>query len=51
MQVRPVLDELGISTPEEMGYDKPELFIPAPSWWWEKEWYKDYNLDPKKYHY
>ncbi|XP_070157925.1 cytochrome c oxidase subunit 5A, mitochondrial [Polyergus mexicanus] len=24
-EIRPVLDELGISTPEELGYDKPEL--------------------------
>ncbi|XP_067938941.1 cytochrome c oxidase subunit 5A, mitochondrial-like [Watersipora subatra] len=25
-QVKPTLDELGIPTPEEMGYDKPELY-------------------------
>ncbi|KAJ9583183.1 hypothetical protein L9F63_022473 [Diploptera punctata] len=24
-EIRPVLDELGINTPEELGYDKPEL--------------------------
>ena len=24
-EIRPVLEELGINTPEEMGYDKPEL--------------------------
>ena len=24
-EIRPTLDELGISTPDEMGYDKPEL--------------------------
>lgn len=24
-EIRPTLDELGISLPEEMGYDKPEL--------------------------
>lgn len=24
-EIRPTLDELGISTPEELGYDKPEL--------------------------
>ena len=63
-EIKPVLDELGISTPEELGYDKPvikqlsisisplptftyfqELFIPAPNWWWEKSWYKEYGLD------
>jgi cytochrome c oxidase subunit 5a len=27
---RPTLDELGILTPEEMGYDKPELALPSP---------------------
>jgi cytochrome c oxidase subunit 5a len=27
---RPTLDELGILTPEEMGYDKPELALPNP---------------------
>uniref|UniRef100_A0A4D5R9E6 Cytochrome c oxidase subunit 5A, mitochondrial n=1 Tax=Scolopendra viridis TaxID=118503 RepID=A0A4D5R9E6_SCOVI len=26
-EIRPTLDELGISTPEEMGYDKPELHL------------------------
>lgn len=26
-EIRPVLDELGISTPEELGYDKPELAV------------------------
>ncbi|PSN45713.1 Cytochrome c oxidase subunit 5A [Blattella germanica] len=24
-EIRPLLDELGINTPEELGYDKPEL--------------------------
>jgi cytochrome c oxidase subunit 5a len=24
-EIRPTLDKLGISTPEELGYDKPEL--------------------------
>ena len=24
-EIRPTLDTLGISTPEELGYDKPEL--------------------------
>lgn len=32
------MDELGISTPEDLGYDKPELFIPQPEVWWEKKW-------------
>jgi len=32
-EIRPCLDELGISTPEEMGYDKPELFKPHTDWW------------------
>ncbi|XP_015908280.1 cytochrome c oxidase subunit 5A, mitochondrial [Parasteatoda tepidariorum] len=27
-EIRPTLDELGILTPEEMGYDKPELWLP-----------------------
>ena len=26
-EIRPTLDELGISTPEELGYDKPELAL------------------------
>jgi cytochrome c oxidase subunit 5a len=26
-EIRPTLDELGINTPEELGYDKPELGI------------------------
>jgi len=29
-ELRPTLDELGILTPEEMGYDKPELMLPNP---------------------
>ncbi len=29
-ELRPTLDELGISTPEELGYDKPELWLPSP---------------------
>lgn len=29
-EIRPTLDELGINTPEELGYDKPELaLVPA----------------------
>ncbi|KAK6624563.1 hypothetical protein RUM44_011422 [Polyplax serrata] len=27
-EIRPTLDELGINTPEELGYDKPELAVP-----------------------
>uniref|UniRef100_A0AC34Q123 Cytochrome c oxidase subunit 5A, mitochondrial n=1 Tax=Panagrolaimus sp. JU765 TaxID=591449 RepID=A0AC34Q123_9BILA len=46
-QVKPVLDELGISTPEELGLDKPELFIPQPEYWWERKWYKEYGYDKK----
>ena len=26
-QIQPALDELGILTPEQMGYDKPELAL------------------------
>jgi hypothetical protein len=26
-EIRPLLDELGINTPEELGYDKPELWL------------------------
>ena len=29
-EIRPTLDELGISTPEELGYDKPELAMQNP---------------------
>merc|ERR1719495_938058 len=29
-ELKPTLDELGILTPEEMGYDKPELAMPNP---------------------
>lgn len=29
-EIRPTLDELGINTPEELGYDKPELALIAP---------------------
>jgi cytochrome c oxidase subunit 5a len=29
-ELKPTLDELGISTPEELGYDKPELMLPSP---------------------
>ncbi|RXG60476.1 cytochrome c oxidase subunit 5A, mitochondrial, partial [Armadillidium vulgare] len=28
IEIRPTLDELGINTPEELGYDKPELALP-----------------------
>ena len=28
-EIRPTLDELGINTPEELGYDKPELALPS----------------------
>lgn len=29
-EVKPTLDELGINTPEELGYDKPELALQRP---------------------
>ncbi|CAB0031955.1 unnamed protein product [Trichogramma brassicae] len=29
-EIRPTLDELGISTPEELGYDQPELWLESP---------------------
>ena len=29
-ELKPTLDELGILTPAEMGYDKPELWMPNP---------------------
>ena len=29
-ELKPTMDELGILTPEEMGYDKPELALPNP---------------------
>ena len=46
-EVKPVLEELSIPTPEELGYDKPEFFAPEPDWWWEKKWYADYGYDKK----
>uniref|UniRef100_A0A0N5AE02 Cytochrome c oxidase subunit 5A, mitochondrial n=1 Tax=Syphacia muris TaxID=451379 RepID=A0A0N5AE02_9BILA len=44
----PLLEQLGISTPEELGFDEPELFIPQPEWWWERSWYKEYGYDKKR---
>ncbi|KAE9417851.1 hypothetical protein Angca_006048, partial [Angiostrongylus cantonensis] len=44
-EIKPVLSELGISTPEDLGYDRPELFIPRPECWWEKKWYAEYGFD------
>jgi len=29
-ELKPTLDELGILTPTEMGYDQPELALPNP---------------------
>jgi len=29
-EIQPTLDELGISTPEQMGYDEPELALVSP---------------------
>lgn len=29
-EITPTLEELGVLTPEEMGYDKPELFMFEP---------------------
>uniref|UniRef100_A0A0N5BPJ1 Cytochrome c oxidase subunit 5A, mitochondrial n=1 Tax=Strongyloides papillosus TaxID=174720 RepID=A0A0N5BPJ1_STREA len=46
-EVKPVLDELGISTLEDLGLHEPELFVPQPEYWWEKKWYKDYGFDKK----
>ncbi|CAJ0941588.1 unnamed protein product, partial [Mesorhabditis belari] len=46
-EVKPILDELGIATPEDLGYDKPEFFIPEPEKWWEKKWYAEYGFDKK----
>ncbi|KAL1239050.1 Cytochrome c oxidase subunit 5A [Trichinella pseudospiralis] len=42
-ELRPVLNELGISTPEEMQFDKPQLFKPSPDWWPE-EYYEIYKF-------
>ncbi|CAL1293627.1 unnamed protein product, partial [Larinioides sclopetarius] len=36
-EIRPTLDELGVLTPEEMGYDKPELWMPDV---WEKPMFR-----------
>ncbi|KAI6191070.1 Cytochrome c oxidase polypeptide Va [Aphelenchoides bicaudatus] len=47
-QIKPTLEELGISTIEDLGFDKPELFIPQPEYWWEKSWYKTYGYDKMK---
>lgn len=38
-EIKPLLDELGISTLEELGLNEPELFIPQPECWWERKWY------------
>ena len=43
--MRPVLDELGIPTPEELNFDKPELYVPDPNWYWERENYKEYGYE------
>lgn len=29
-EIQPTLDELGISTPAELGYDEPELWLEEP---------------------
>jgi len=29
-EIKPTLDELGISTPTELGYDEPEFSLPDP---------------------
>jgi cytochrome c oxidase subunit 5a len=29
-ELKPTLDELGIQTPEELGYHQPELALPNP---------------------
>ena len=29
-ELAPVLKELGVSTPQELGYDRPELALPNP---------------------
>jgi len=47
-EIQPTLDELGISTPAQMGYDKPEYFIPDESWW-PKEYYDIYKIKPFPY--
>uniref|UniRef100_A0AC34GRJ5 Cytochrome c oxidase subunit 5A, mitochondrial n=1 Tax=Panagrolaimus sp. ES5 TaxID=591445 RepID=A0AC34GRJ5_9BILA len=46
-QIKPTLTELGISIPEELGLNKPELFIPQSEYWWERKWYKEYGYDKK----
>ncbi|KFD69114.1 hypothetical protein M514_03003 [Trichuris suis] len=46
-ELRPVLNELGIPTPEEMGLDKPLLFNPSPDWWPE-EYYEIYNIQKNR---
>jgi cytochrome c oxidase subunit 5a len=42
-EIKPVLDELGISTVDHLGYDKPEFWIPDANWWWERSWYTEYG--------
>lgn len=32
-ELKPVLEELGISTPENLGYDKPELALRSPDFY------------------
>ncbi|CAK9292701.1 unnamed protein product [Gordionus sp. m RMFG-2023] len=31
-EIRPTIDELGISTPEELGFDKPEFLVEEPQY-------------------
>jgi len=47
-EIKTVLEELGIPTLEEIGYDKPELYVPNPEYWWEKEWYFAHGYDKIK---
>ena len=45
LQIKPAMDELGLVSPDQMGYDKPEFFQPSPENWWEHKWYKQYGYD------
>lgn len=49
-EMRPVMNEMGISAPEDLGYDKPEFFRPSDEWW-ERDWYDHYpNIKNHKFY-
>uniref|UniRef100_A0A915JHL3 Cytochrome c oxidase subunit 5A, mitochondrial n=1 Tax=Romanomermis culicivorax TaxID=13658 RepID=A0A915JHL3_ROMCU len=43
-ECKSTMDELGIPTLEELGYDKPEFHRPDPDGWWPRSYSKMYNI-------